>query len=134
MLISAGGREVIIKAVAYAIPAYTMSVFRLPDVLCKQIQTMITDYCWGELKQEKRIHLKKWSLLCLSKLNGGAVWCRDLNNFNQAVSAKQAWRVLSHPDTLVARIFKAKYFHSSKFLDASRGHNSSFAWKSVLWG
>ena len=40
-LLSQAGKEILIKSVAQAIPVYTMSVFRLPDDLCKEINSMV---------------------------------------------------------------------------------------------
>uniref|UniRef100_A0A803Q7T2 Reverse transcriptase domain-containing protein n=1 Tax=Cannabis sativa TaxID=3483 RepID=A0A803Q7T2_CANSA len=37
-------------------------------------------------------------------------------------------------DSLVARLFKAKYFRHKSFLNASKGHCASFTWQSLLWG
>ena len=46
-LLSQAGREVIIKAVVQSIPVYSMSVFKLPVGLCKDIEAMIRKFWWG---------------------------------------------------------------------------------------
>ena len=43
-IFSMGGRELLIKSVMQSVPTYTMSVFRLPVVLCDEIQTMMARF------------------------------------------------------------------------------------------
>lgn len=43
---------------------------------------------------------------------------QNLQAFNLAMLAKQAWRILTSLDSLIARIYKAKYFPSSDILNA----------------
>lgn len=45
---------------------------------------------------------------------------------------KQAWRLINHPNSLLARTFKAKYYANTTFLDANLGSNPSFIWRSIL--
>lgn len=44
---------------------------------------------------------------------------------------KQGWKLLTNPDTLISKIYKAKYFPHGDFLSAQLGHNPSFAWRDI---
>ncbi|KAL8517970.1 hypothetical protein ACS0TY_009313 [Phlomoides rotata] len=44
---------------------------------------------------------------------------------------KIGWKCFSNPNALISRIFKAKYFPTGNFLNASVGHSPSYAWRSV---
>ncbi|KAL9420553.1 hypothetical protein AB3S75_038176 [Citrus x aurantiifolia] len=104
-LFSSGGNEVLIKAIAQAIPTYVMSVLRLPIGLCIDIQKAIAEFWWGSKKEKRRIHWAKWDRLCKAKGMGGMEF-RDLTCFNQALVAKQGWRVIHFPESLMARVYK----------------------------
>lgn len=43
-MLSKAGKEVLIKAVAQAIPIYTISCFKLPDSLCDELKRMIRNF------------------------------------------------------------------------------------------
>lgn len=59
---------------------------------------------------------------------------RDFEAFNQALLAKQAWRIVTNPNSLCARVLKARYFANSDFLQASCPKSASYTWQSILFG
>lgn len=59
---------------------------------------------------------------------------KDMSSFNQAMLAKQGWRLIQNPDSLAAAILKARYFKKTDFLNAPVGSNPSYIWRSLLWG
>lgn len=72
-----------------------------------------------------------WSKITNSKQDGG-LGIRNLEDFNLALLAKQGWRILTNPYSLLARVYKAKYFRYTNFLDAKCFTTSSYAWKSIV--
>jgi len=129
-LISWAGREVLIKAVAQAIPTYAMSIFKLPKDLCLSIQAMINRFWWSHDPDKRKIHWVGRVKLCDRKANGGLGF-RDLDRFNDALLTKQVWRLLQDTDSLVARLLKSKYYPAGDILSADLGHNPSYTWRSL---
>lgn len=53
----------------------------------------------------------------------GGLGYRDIECFNRAMLAKQGWRLLKHPTSLVVQVMHAKYFPRGNFLDSNLGSN-----------
>uniref|UniRef100_A0A5B7C6K9 Reverse transcriptase zinc-binding domain-containing protein n=1 Tax=Davidia involucrata TaxID=16924 RepID=A0A5B7C6K9_DAVIN len=130
-LLSKAGREVLIKAVAQAIPTYMMSCFKLPVTICDAINKMICNFWWGQKGSERKLHWIRWEKLCKNKRESGA-GLRDMEAFNLALLAKQAWRLLQVPNSLFLKVYKAKYFPHSSYFEAELGSCPSFTWRSIL--
>lgn len=59
---------------------------------------------------------------------------RDLVIFNQAMLARQGWRILTDPNSLCSRVLKGRYFLDSDFWSAPKPRSASFTWRSILFG
>ena len=119
-MLSVGGREILIKAIAQAIPTYTMSCFQIPKSLCDEIEAMMRKFWWGQRGQESKIAWVSWKKMCKSKMNGGMGF-KNLQAFNLAMLAKQGWRLISNPNSLVAQIYKARYYPHGDVFQAKLG-------------
>ncbi|KAL0411880.1 UNVERIFIED_CONTAM: putative mitochondrial protein [Sesamum latifolium] len=128
--LSQAGKEVLIKSVIQAISTYAMGCFKLPITLLNEIQGMVSKFWWSN-KGNRKIHWLKWQKLCTSKLNGG-VGFRQLSLFNKAMLAKQLWRLLKRPDSLLGKVLRARYFPHGDVFSAKLGFRPSFTWRSLL--
>jgi hypothetical protein len=61
----------------------------------------------------------------------GGMGFRHPYGFNLAMVGKQGWRLETNHDTIVARVFKARYFPRGNFVDVKLGHNPSYVWRSI---
>lgn len=129
-ILSAAGKEILIKVVAQAIPTYVMSCYMLPKSLCDDLQ-LCAQFFWGQTEEKKKIHWRSWDRMCLTKAEGGLGF-KNLHAHNLALVAKQGWRLLSNPTSLIARLYKALYFPRCYFLDADIGEVPSFSWRSIM--
>jgi hypothetical protein len=59
---------------------------------------------------------------------------RDLHCFNLVILAKQAWRLLSDPNSLCASVLRAKYFPDGDMLNCNLKRGSSYTWQSIWAG
>lgn len=55
-LLSIAGREVLIKVVIQAIPTYTMSCFKFPKGLIKELEVLIKKFWWGYNDDTRKVH------------------------------------------------------------------------------
>ena len=113
-LLSQAGKEVLIKVVIQEIPTYAMSCFQFPAGLCAEISSMATAFWWGQRDGGRKIHWLSKAKLIKPKCEGG-IGFHDLQLFNKALLAQQGWRLLQHPQSLVHRFLKAKYFLNPLF-------------------
>jgi hypothetical protein len=128
--LSRAGKEIMIKSVLQAIPSYVMSVYLLPDSTIKDIERMMNSFWWGGGSNNKGIRWLAWDRMTQPKMNGGMGF-RDLQAFNLAMIAKQGWTIMTKPHTLVARLYKARYFPHSSLFESKIGHNPSYAWRGI---
>ena len=61
----------------------------------------------------------------------GGMGFKDLVRFNEAMLAKQVWRLVANRTSLLYKVFSAKYFPSGSIFDAKMA-KGSYAWQSIL--
>ena len=132
-LLSKAGKEILIKAIAQAIPTYVMSCFDLTKMLCDDIGKMINRFWWAHQDKENKIHWLSWDTLC-SRRDKGGLGYRDLHLFNLAMLARQVWRIVMNPDSLCARLLMAKYCPDGDLMKVREGPGISYSWRSIVRG
>jgi hypothetical protein len=108
-----------------------MGHFKLPKTLCKSVNSTIIRFWWDRNNNSYQCSWLCWDKIEASKAQGGMGF-RDLETFNSTMLAKQGWRLLQLPNSLVATVLKEKYYRGSNFLYARLGHNPSYAWRSIV--
>ena len=87
----------------------------------------------GEVVGECKPAWVAWAIMNKSKRMGGMGF-RDMELFNLALLARQAWRLLNDTDSLSARLLKAVYFPEVSLLQAELGTHPSQIWRAILDG
>ena len=131
-LLSRAGKEILLKTVVQAMPNYAMSVYLLPIELCRDIEKIMNSFWWGSKGTSSRgIIWMRWERLCKPKTHEGLSF-KKLHQFNISMLGKQGWWFLTNLNSLVARLFKARYFPNTSFLEDFLGSNPSYVWRSIL--
>jgi hypothetical protein len=125
-----GGKEIMIKVVGQSIPVYIMSIFKLQDGVCEQMEQTIRNFWWGTKNGKRKVHWTAWWKLTRAK-NRGGLGFRDLKLFNQSILARQAWRLLKYPDSLCVGVLKVKYYPNGDLIDTTFTSVISPTWRAI---
>ncbi|XP_010490159.1 PREDICTED: uncharacterized protein LOC104767890 [Camelina sativa] len=128
--LSFGGKEILLKSIAMALPSHTISCFKLPKTVSQQLASVMADFWWRNKQNSKGMHWRAWEHLSKPKSEGGLGF-KEIEAYNIALFGKQLWRMLMNPNSLIARVFKSRYFSKSSPLSAKLGSRPSFAWRSI---
>jgi len=72
-----------------------------------------------------------WERLSTPKCFGGMGF-KNLKAFNMAMIGKEAWKLVTSPNSLIIKLLKAKYYPRSDYFGAAADHNPSYVWRG-LW-
>jgi hypothetical protein len=131
--LSMEGKEILIKSVLQAVPTFPMGCFRLTNNMCSKLQSAAARFWWGAADGQRKVHWISWDRMSMPKTKGGMGF-RNFADFNQALLAKQAWRLQTNPDSLCSRVLRARYYKGGRFLTALCPKGASFTWKIIIHG
>ena len=123
----------LVKSVLQSTPTFTMSCFQLTKKMCGNLTSISSIFWWGAVNGERKVHWLAWEKMCTAKRDGGLGF-RDPVAFNHALLAKQAWRVLQYPQSLCARVLKARYFKDGTIMNATCPSGASYTFLSIIYG
>ncbi|XP_018463519.1 uncharacterized protein LOC108834691 [Raphanus sativus] len=130
-LLSKGGKEVQIKSVAQAVPTYSMSCYLLPQGIIDKLESAVSNFWWSSSQNNRGLHWIAWDKICVPHDQGGLGFL-DLHAFNIALLAKQLWRLIQFPNSLLARVLRGRYYNRSSPLEDRKVYSPSYGWRSIM--
>ncbi|KAL4366662.1 hypothetical protein GQ457_05G023520 [Hibiscus cannabinus] len=101
------------------------------DIIGNELEVAMNRFWWKNSASTNGIHWCTWAAMAIPKILGGMGF-QNLSKFNVALLAKQGWRIINHPSSLLAKVMKARYFPNSDFLSAQLGSSPSYTWRSIV--
>lgn len=131
-LLSKAWNAVLIKAVVQAIPTYTMTTFKLPSRVCKDLDRAPKRFWWASNSNSGiYLALKAWDDICKHK-NQRGLGFRRFNDYNLALLSKLAWKLGSGKDFLWSRVMRAKYLKEQTFFEHKVPRGALRVWRSIM--
>ncbi|XP_074295625.1 uncharacterized protein LOC141623417 [Silene latifolia] len=136
IFLSSAGRLTLISSVLSNLSNYFLSVFKISVSVANKINSLLSHFWWAGCKSGKGTHWCSRNFLSLPKSAGG-LGMRNIECLNQALLAKQAWRIVSGQESLFCKVFRAKLFGRQGMnadLEYKRSGNVSWGMRSLRYG
>ena len=89
-------------------PVFYLSLFRLPEGIAKELDTIQAAFLWGGSDLRRKIHLVKW-LEVTKSIDQGGLGFKRIRDVNVCLLLKWWWRFASDHDSLWKRVLCSKY-------------------------
>ena len=129
-LLSQAGRTTLISSILQDMPLYTFCSFKVPETITNKMDC-IARFWWGNEPGARKLHLLNWDTICCPRKAGG-LGIKKFGTMNKAMLAKQYWRMVHNPNSLLAQTFKPKYFPRTSILDCNPKPHHSWIWKNNI--
>lgn len=131
-MLSIGGRATLLKSVLGSLGIYYMSIFRMPVIVNKYLESLRAKFFWGCEPNERKIHWIQWKMILANKENGG-LDIESLEAFNQALILKWKWRFYNDNQALWVNVIKSIYGEEGGlgWTTGFRSRNKGI-WKNIL--
>lgn len=129
--LSQAGREVLIKAVAQAIQRYSGQCFTILVSILKEMERLCQTYNWEQRGRRKNSLDSMGKDLCFEEGRGFRN-AKSADSLIKVLLAKQAWKVMTNKNSLMAKTLKNKYFPNSSFMNVKMSSVASYTWHSIL--
>ncbi|GKC27664.1 hypothetical protein Tco_1034958, partial [Tanacetum coccineum] len=119
----------LVNAILGSIGIYYMSIFKVPENILSDIETLRAKLFWGGDTESKRMIWIKWETVLASHTKGG-LNIGSLKAFNLALLQKWHWRFANNPNMLWVQVINA--IHGE---DAGFGHDrckTNGVWKKIV--
>ena len=116
-----------IQSVLYTSVLHWMFVFRLPDVVVSNIETLFSQFLW----KEGRFPSVSWAQCCLPCVDEG-LGLRRVEDCNIVGILKCFWQFISGRDALWVHWMTAKYLVRHSFWQVAIAQHPSWPWRGLL--
>lgn len=93
---------------------------------------MLKNFWWSTSLNDRRgVSWLSWAGMSMSKTKGGLGF-RSLYGFYIALIGKLCWNFIKNPQSLVARVYKARYFPTTNILKADAKAGFSYIQRGII--
>ncbi|KAL0301959.1 UNVERIFIED_CONTAM: putative mitochondrial protein [Sesamum radiatum] len=85
---------------------FVVSCFQVPSSICREIEGLMADFLWHN-KGMRKIHWLAWDKVCANN-DAAGLGLKKMCDFSQPMLAKQLWRMITNPNSLINRIWKSR--------------------------
>nr|GFB16581.1 RNA-directed DNA polymerase, eukaryota, reverse transcriptase zinc-binding domain protein [Tanacetum cinerariifolium] len=128
-MLSIGGSLTPIKAVLGSICIYYMSIFKCPEYVLKELESIRASFFWGGNRDKRKMAWIKWEYI-LASFHKGGLETGSLKAFNLALLQKWRWRFVHNTDSLWVCVLKAIHGDEAGF--NLKGCNNNGFWSSII--
>ena len=131
-LLSYAARVTLIRACLSSIPIYLLSFFKFPRWALDLINSQISNCLWNDTKEQRKLHLANWQLVCMPKEFGG-LGIPSLRDVNLCLLGSWVKRYFAGDGKLWKTLVDAKYVNSYPNIFCCQPPSPSHFWKGLMW-